>query len=86
MNFVERNGRVSIAIKQNFFVTMENKNWSLFIPKEKLGIQKNLEVEVEIPQSELLSDSLTLDELIEKIADVFISNGVFSNRKEVGNE
>lgn len=65
---------------------MKNKNWSLIIPKEKLGIQENLEVEVEIPKSELLSDSLTLDELIEKIADVFISNGVFSNRKEVGNE
>lgn len=65
---------------------MENKNWSLFIPKEKLGIQKNLKVEVEIPKSELLSDSLTLDELIEKITNVFISNDVFSNRKEVGNE
>lgn len=65
---------------------MKNKNWSLIIPKEKLGIQENLEVEVEITKSELLSDSLTLDELIEKIADVFISNGVFSNRKEVGNE
>lgn len=65
---------------------MKNKNWSLIIPKEKLGIQENLEVEVEITKSELLSDSLTLDELIEKIANVFISNGVFSNRKEVGNE
>ncbi len=65
---------------------MQHKNWSMIIPKEKLGIQENLEVEVEIPKSELLSDSLTLDELIEKIADVFISNGVFSNRKEVGNE
>ena len=58
----------------------------MIIPKEKLGIQENLKVEVEIPKSELLSDSLTLDELIEKIANVFISNGVFSNRKEVGNE
>lgn len=65
---------------------MKNKNWSLFIPKEKLGIQENLEVEIEIPKSEILSDSLTLDELIEKIANVFISNGVLSNRKEVGNE
>jgi hypothetical protein len=65
---------------------MENKNWSLFIPKKKLGIQKNLEVVIEIPKSELLSDSLTLDDLIEKIANSFISNGVFSNRKEVGNE
>ena len=65
---------------------MQHKNWSMIIPKEKLGIQENLKVEVEIPKSELLSDSLTLDELIEKIANVFISNGVFSNRKEVGNE
>ena len=48
---------------------MKNKNWSLFIPKEKLGIQKNLEVVIEIPKSELLSASLTLDELIEKIAN-----------------
>jgi hypothetical protein len=65
---------------------MKNKNWSLFIPKEKLGIQKNLEVVIEIPKSELLSASLTLDELIEKIANSFISNGIFSNRKEVDNE
>lgn len=64
----------------------KNKNWSLIIPKEKLGTQKNLEVEIEIPESELLSEKLTLEELIERVANALISNGVFPIRKEVGNE
>lgn len=65
---------------------MDKKPWSAKIPVENMGAQKEMEVIFDIPQSELLSDSLTLEELLELIANAINKSDVFSNRKEVSNE
>jgi hypothetical protein len=65
---------------------MSTKEWSAKIPVENMGAQKEMEVIFDISKSELLSDSLTLEDLLELIANAINTSDVFSNRKEVGSE
>ncbi len=65
---------------------MSVKEWSAKIPVENMGAQKEMEVIFDIPKSDLLSDSLTLEDLLELIANAINTSDVFSNRKEADNE
>lgn len=65
---------------------MCKKPWSAKIPVENMGAQKEMEVIFDIPKSELLSDSLSLEDILELIANAVNTSDVFSNRREVGNE
>lgn len=65
---------------------MSKKNWSAFIPKEKLGTKNDIEVIFEIPKSEIESNFLSVDKILDLIAKSIISNGVQLNRGEVAND
>lgn len=65
---------------------MSEKKWCAKIPVENMGAQKEMNVNFDISKLKLLSDSITLEDLLELIAKSVNTSDVFSNRKEVGNE
>lgn len=64
---------------------MSKKNWSAFIPKEKLGTKNDMEVIFEIPKSEIIANFSSLDELLDVIAKSIISNDLKLDGEEVKN-
>lgn len=62
---------------------MSTKKWSVLIPTENLRTQKEMEVIIDIPKSEIPSKLLSLDELITKSVN---TSGNKFDRREVGNE
>ena len=65
---------------------MLKKKWSAFNPKEKLGTKNDMEVIFEILNSEIITNFLSVDEVLDEIAKSIISHDVHIDGEEVKND